>query len=221
MSDRSPRPRGRPKDNAKREAIIEAARRLLLSRGPDVTTEEISAEAGVAKATLYANFSDKDVLIEAVIRRESDRTITDQEFEESQSKSVETALVEFGKRYVSFINQRDLLGWDRLIALAAARDPGLPRRFFAAGPGRGQEMLTSMIDAAMQKGDLKRSDAAVAADDLVGLWMGFVNLEIKLGVREPLTPTEIEARVRRGVANFMAIHSRSRRTSLSKQAPHV
>ncbi|PAT22552.1 hypothetical protein CJ430_31925, partial [Klebsiella pneumoniae] len=34
------------------------------------TTAEIASVAGVAKATLYANFSDKEHLIEAVLRLE-------------------------------------------------------------------------------------------------------------------------------------------------------
>src|SRR3546814_20076088 len=69
-------PRGRPKDDAKKTALLDAARSLLLARGPDVTIDEIAASAGIAKATVYANFAGKNALIEAVIRRESDMTIT-------------------------------------------------------------------------------------------------------------------------------------------------
>ncbi|PRD43211.1 TetR/AcrR family transcriptional regulator [Phyllobacterium phragmitis] len=200
------RPRGRPKDEGKRDAILDAARSLLLARGLEVTTEEIAAQAGVAKATLYANFSDKDDLIEAVIRRESDRTVTDEDFERSRSGPAEVALAEYGKRYLHFINQRETLGWDRLISLAAARNPELPRRFFSAGPGRGQKMLTGIIDAAMERGELKKGDASAAADDLAGLWIGFTNLEIKLGARPPLSPAEINARALRGVQLFTLIY---------------
>jgi TetR/AcrR family transcriptional repressor of mexJK operon len=160
----------------------------------------------VAKATLYANFSDKDDLIESVIRRESDRTVTDEDFEKGRSGPAEDALTEYGKRYLHFINQRETLGWDRLISLAAARNPELPRRLFSAGPGRGQMMLTAMIEAAIKRGELKKVDASAAADDLAGLWIGFTHLEIKLGARPPLSPAEIDARVLRGVQLFMLIY---------------
>ena len=43
----------------------------------DVTTGDVAAAAGVAKATLYANFKDKDELIEAVISRESEHVVAD------------------------------------------------------------------------------------------------------------------------------------------------
>jgi TetR/AcrR family transcriptional repressor of mexJK operon len=201
-----PRPRGRPKDQSKREALLDAARDLLLSRGFDVTTDEIVARAGVARATLYANFADKEDLIEAVLRRESDRTATDAEFEQSRSMPIRDALLAFGERYVSFINERDLAGWDRLIASAASRHPDLPKRFFAAGPSRGQRILTAIIADAIARGALIVTDAAQAADDLAGLWIGFSNLEVKLGARPPLACDEVQARVAHGVDLFMRLY---------------
>lgn len=202
----SNRPRGRPKDGSKREALLKAARQLFLMRGVDVTTEEIALEAKVAKATLYANFSDKEELIEAVIRKESDRTVTNEEFEKSRAMPIETALTAFGIRYLNFINQRESLGWDRLIASAAVRNPELARRFFAAGPGRGQTILRNMIASAMDRGELDQADPETAADDLSGLWLGFVNLEVKLYSREPLTKPEIERRVARGIQLFLSLY---------------
>ena len=65
----TPRQKGRPKDPLKTRAILQAARKLFLEQGTEVTTAEIARVAGVAKATLYANFSDKEHLIEAVLRR--------------------------------------------------------------------------------------------------------------------------------------------------------
>ncbi len=65
----TPRQKGRPKDPLKTQAILQAARKLFLEQGLEVTTAEIARVAGVAKATLYANFSDKEHLIEAVLRR--------------------------------------------------------------------------------------------------------------------------------------------------------
>lgn len=84
-------PRGRPKDDAKKTALLDAARSLLLARGPDVTIDEIAASAGIAKATVYANFAGKNALIEAVIRRESDMTITDEQLARLANRLVKNA----------------------------------------------------------------------------------------------------------------------------------
>ncbi|WP_334147130.1 TetR/AcrR family transcriptional regulator [Hyphomicrobium sp.] len=203
------RPRGRPKDDAKRTAVLEAARTLFLSKGPDVTLDEVAATAGVAKVTLYANFTDKDGLIEEVIRRESNATILDDEFPAFKEAEISDALLDFGLRYVKFINSRDLLGWDRLIASLSGR-ADVAKRFFDMGPGRAQRLLTELIAHAAKRGELNVADADRAADELTGLWLGFVNLEIKLGVRAPLTIEEIEQRVVRGVSIFLAIYETER-----------
>ncbi|HAI29771.1 MULTISPECIES: TetR/AcrR family transcriptional regulator [unclassified Thalassospira] len=200
------RQRGRPKDEAKAIALLDAARHLLLTKGLDVTLEEISICANVSRATIYSRFESKEDLIEAVIRRESDLTITDEEFQLSENLPVKEALIAFGTRYLNFINGRELHGWDRLISSASAAHPELPRKFFDAGPGRGQQMLVDIISKAASRNELCSLDAVTAADELTGLWMGLSNLEIKLGAREPFTQVEIEQKVARGVTLFLKIY---------------
>lgn len=203
------RRRGRPKDQAKVTALFNAARDLFLAKGLDVTLEEIARHANVSKATIYSRVANKEELIEAVIQRESDLTITGDEFQNSDNLAIREALVAFGTRYLYFINGRKLHGWDRLIASASAAHPDLPRKFFDAGPGRGQKMLTEIIARACSKDELSALDPEIAADDLTGLWLGFVNLEIKLGAREPLTSAEIDRKAARGVNLFLKIYGPS------------
>lgn len=201
------RPRGRPKSESKRTGLLDAARILLLTVGPGVTTDDIASRAGVSKSTLYANFSGKMNLIEAVVRREADLTITDEEYARlTQESLTPQSLVNFGIRYVNFINQRDLIGWDRLIALMEAEHPEFHQQIFDLGPGRAQQFLTQLLKQGMQQGFLTQVDADVAADVLTGLWLGFVNLAVKLGVRDPLSAHEIEERVQRGVSIFLRFY---------------
>ncbi len=201
------RGRGRPNDPMKREALLDAARELLLDQGPDVSMEAIAVKAGVAKATLYAKFADKEAIVEAVLRRESDRTITDEQLAESLSMELDEALLAFGRRYMAFINERRLGGWDRLIAAMAVRHPDLSRRFFDLGPGRGQAHLTTIIEHGIANGRINPESAAEAAGDLVGLWLGFTAVEINLLAREPMSASELKKRVERGVALFMRLHA--------------
>ena len=200
------RQRGRPQDNSKTVAILDSARSLFLTKGPNVTLDEIATSSGVAKATLYAKFKDKKAIIEAVIRRESDLTITAEQFTRFSQMPISDALHEFGLQYLAFINNRDLLNWDRLIAALELQNSDLPKRFFDLGPGRGQSLLTKLIEQAIVSGQLSQCNPAQAADTLTGLWLGFVNLEIKLGVRAPLTKPEMKDRVTQGIKNFLIIH---------------
>ncbi len=47
--------------------LIEAAGELMRERGADVSMEQIAARAGVTRATLYRNFTDRYVMYEAVL----------------------------------------------------------------------------------------------------------------------------------------------------------
>ncbi|MBK1788493.1 TetR/AcrR family transcriptional regulator [Prauserella cavernicola] len=58
-----------PRAEATRRKLFEATMRLARSRGlAAVTMDEIAAEAGVAKGTVYYNFGSKDGLVEALLR---------------------------------------------------------------------------------------------------------------------------------------------------------
>jgi AcrR family transcriptional regulator len=51
----------------RRQAIVDSTLPLLLAQGPDLSTREIAAAAGVAEGTIFRAFATKDELIEAVI----------------------------------------------------------------------------------------------------------------------------------------------------------
>ena len=91
--------------------------------------------------------------------------------------------------------------------LFALRHPELPGRFYAAGPGRAQQMLEAIIAEAIEAGTLRASDPQEAADELAGLWLGMTSLAIKLGARPPLSDDEIKQRVERALDVFLRAYS--------------
>lgn len=203
--------RGRPKDESKRQALLGAARRLFLERGAEVTTDEVAAAAGVAKATLYAYFADKSQLIEAVILRESATIISEDLIR--QGVPFEKRLELYGERYVRFVSHKDVAGWDRLVAHGARSDPTLPNRFFDAGPGRWHQLLMELLMSPEAKKALRVPDAHQAADDLTGLWLGLVGLQIRLGAAPSLTTSEVARRVRHGIDVFLSHYRRNQRAA--------
>ena len=54
---------------ADREALLDAAERLIRAHGPAVTLDAIAAEAGVTKPILYRGVGDKDALVQALAER--------------------------------------------------------------------------------------------------------------------------------------------------------
>ena len=53
-----------------RERLLEVAKAAFADAGPDVSLDEIARRAGVGIGTLYRHFPTRDVIVEAVYRRE-------------------------------------------------------------------------------------------------------------------------------------------------------
>ena len=202
------RPPGRPRDPAKREALIQAARTLFLERGSDaVTMDQVLARAGVSRATLYSNFDDKGDLLAAVVGTEAERFLTGEWTEQPSDGPIETILVRFGDGLLCFIADADTLAFERLIAQAAFADPEYNTRFFAAGPGKARGLLVALIEAAQTRRELEPGDAEQAANDLFGLWQGMWRLEIQYGQRAGIGEAELHRLVRHGVRQFLRLYA--------------
>lgn len=200
------RPRGRPKKLECRETLMDAGKDLLLLHGIRVTVDAIVAKAKVAKTTFYTYFRDKEAFIEAVMLRESARTISDEEYFASQNGDLREVLLQFGIRYLAFANEHRLTAWDRLIASANDIYPELALRLYDAGPGRGYRLLTEILRQADKNGNLKIPDPSIAAEELTGIWYGFTVLRVNLKVLPPMTEEEIRTRAERGVDVFYRLY---------------
>lgn len=201
------RGRGRPRKLAAIDALLSAGQELLLAYGLRVTVDMIVAKAQVAKTTFYTYFKDKEAFVEAVMLRESTRTITDEEFLSAHEGELRETLVRFGIQYLTFANEMRLAAWDRLIASANDFYPELALRFYDAGPGRAYRLLAEILREAHSKGNLNIPDPAAAAEELTGLWYGYTILKVNLKVLPPMTPAQIRLRAERGVDLLYRIYS--------------
>lgn len=201
--------RGRPRDPAKREALLAAGRTLFVAHGfGPVTVDQVIVEAGVSRATYYAHFQDKMALLEAIVARESTRIVEDGWVENSLDGDLEEALTGFGVRLLGFLADPDMLAMERLAASAAAFNPNLGRRLFDAGPGRAKAILGRLLAEAQGRGTLGPADRAQALSDLMGLWQGMLRVELNFGLRGRPSPDEIADRARHGARQFLKLYGR-------------
>ncbi len=201
------RGRGRPRDLAKREALLDAGTALFLRDGAGtVTMDQIVAAAGVSRATLYGNFADKGALLAAVIARQSRRIATDAWARDNRSADLETALIVFGTGLLRFLAEDETFAFERLIGQAARAEPRYGAEFFAAGPGRARAVLTDLITAGQERGVLRAADPRQAANDLMGLWQGFWRIEVMYGDRAAPGEDEVRELARHGVNQFLRLY---------------
>src|SRR6478609_2703972 len=89
---------GRPKDIAKRAAILEAAMALFPARGYEGTSvEAIAQAANVSKLTVYSHFADKEALFGAAVTECCAQMLPHRLFEPTAGAPVREALLGIGR----------------------------------------------------------------------------------------------------------------------------
>ena len=201
---------GRPRDPAKVDAIVAAGWRLFLSHGlAPVTMDRIAAEAGVAKATVYANFPDKRTLFAEGVRREMAAIEAAQGLTAplSEAATLRDVLVAFGIGIMSFLTSAGAVDFYASLAGDLRKDPELARMFFDAGPGRTQANLTDILAGPMAV-NLDIPDARDAAELLIGMWQGVTNYRAMLGVDHQAVIDAIPEKVAAAVDRFLKAFTR-------------
>lgn len=186
--------------------MIDAAESLFFERGFTGTTVEAVAErAGVSKVTLYAHFGDRNGLFEAVIGQVAER-MEQGLAATARDQPLAATLEHFGITLLTEILSAKMIDFERHLAPGLRDHPELAARCFDAGPGRFRRKLADILAAAMQRGELASDDPGLAADDLFGLWHGFISAETKFAQGCAPTAPQIRARVARGVQKFLAAY---------------
>jgi TetR/AcrR family transcriptional repressor of mexJK operon len=186
---------GRPRDTAKRCAILLAARRLFLQQGmAGVTMEAVAAAAGVSKMTLYSRFRDKEALFEAVVVHTSEGMIAEMSRTQAEGGTLAESLAALGRAFLALTCSPEMVGAERGLMMALHDNPALAERFYAAGPARTQASVAAVLGAAAERGEIRLDDPLEAASDLLALWQGGMCKRLSLGLETPLSPEQIAAR---------------------------
>ena len=197
---------GRPRDEMKEVAILDAAWALFLARGVESTPmETIAANAGVSKVTLYAHYPDKTALFQATVLREMERIEAAQRPAEPGGTIAER-LRTFGLGLLGYLGSSPAVDFYSVVAGELRRHPDLARAFYDLGPGRTRANLAALIAAAVAAGDLGGIDPVQAAEDLFGLWQGFTNFQLALEVDVAAIRADLPRRVEHGVEVFMRLY---------------
>ncbi|MEJ8865900.1 TetR/AcrR family transcriptional regulator [Pseudomonas jessenii] len=195
---------GRPKDLVKRQAILDAAKVLFLSKGyANTSMDAVAAEAGVSKLTVYSHFNDKETLFSSAVMAKCEEQLPPLFFELPEGVAVETVLLNIARGFHQLINSDESVNLHRLMMTLGSQDPKLAQIFFEAGPERmlhGMERLLSKID---ESGVLRIDKPHNAAEHFFCLLKGAGNFRLLYGCGEPPVGEEAESHVREVVGLFM------------------
>ncbi|MBV9290638.1 MAG: TetR/AcrR family transcriptional regulator, partial [Hyphomicrobiales bacterium] len=188
---------------AKRRQIMDGARTAFLSAGFDgASMNDIARAAGVSKGTLYAYFTSKDELFEAIIRAEKAQT-AERLCVFRREGDAREMLTDFGVRLMRRMCGPGNLALVRVVIAAVEKFPNVGRAFYEAGPLFGATRLADELQALEKAGVLTVPDPERAAWHFLDLCQSYVFKRLLFGVTETASPEEIEASVKAGVEAFL------------------
>ncbi|WDM60382.1 MULTISPECIES: TetR/AcrR family transcriptional regulator [unclassified Pseudomonas] len=204
MSNDAPIGPGRPKDLAKREAILEAAKSLFLSLGyANTSMDAVAAAAGVSKLTVYSHFTDKQTLFCAAVMATCQTQLPDLLFEYPAGAQVEDVLLNIARGFQALISSDEAVKLSRLIMAQGSLDASFGEYFYEAGPKRVLAGMEALLREADERGLLRIDNPLRAAEHFFCLVKGAPDYRLLLGCAGPLEGDEAEAHVREVVGVFL------------------
>jgi TetR/AcrR family transcriptional repressor of mexJK operon len=195
---------GRPKDPAKREAILAAAKVLFLSNGYEGSSmDAIAAEAGVSKLTLYSHFKDKEALFGAAVKATCETRLPRRLFALADGCTIEQVLLDIGHAFQALVNSPESIGLHRVMVAMATQNPALSRMFFDAGPQRLLIDLEQLFIQADKNGMLNMPEPMRAAEHFCSLIKGATHFRLLIGYADLPDAEEAEKHVQDCVAVFV------------------
>ena len=157
------RGRGRPRDPDTDTRITAAAAKLMLQRGFDkMTVDDVAAEAGVGKATVYRRWPSKEDLAVAAMEE-----IYSAEIREPDTGSIRTDLVQSYRDVLNFVNSSDGAAYLRMSIAESTRDPRIAA-LYCSSTERAERRAARIFERAIDRGEI-RGDIDI---DSVVQWLG-------------------------------------------------
>ena len=199
---------GRPKDLAKRAAILEAAKRLFSNEGFNgASMDQIAAEAGVSKLTVYSHFGDKEALFTAAVRAKCEELLPDDLFAEELKGPLRTQLMAIANAFFALASSDEAISTQRMMmALGQADDP-LRKLFWEAGPQRTQDAFAAFLQSRVKVGELEIPDVPVAAGQFFSLIKGEIHGRMLCGLCVRPASTDVAAHIEATVDMFLRAYA--------------
>jgi len=190
------------KKGRKFDQVLEGARAIFMRDGFEgASVDEIARAAQVSKATLYSYFPDKRLLFSEVARIECNRQAEEALGIMDESASVEEVLYETANRAVRFFLSDFGQQVFRICVSESHRFPELGARFYESGPKLLRARMGCILQAYVDRGDLKIDDMELATAQFGELCKSDLFVQCLCGVGKNHSEADI-ARVVKGVVEM-------------------
>ena len=192
-------------DEAKTEAILDAAADVFADRGLAAPMEAIARRAGVSKQTLYNRYRGKNDLVRALVIQKSDQIIGPLHARDAAAPPREV-LADFARNMLNLANSKSPV-FLRTIIQSAGEMPDLAQEVFEAGPLRSRLELAAYLAEQARLGRLVVAEPEEAAEFFAGMVTGQRQLRALLGLHKPTPPEQIDRLAQEAADRFVKAYA--------------
>lgn len=190
---------------ARREAILEVASQVFLEFGFERTSmSEIVKRIGGSKSTIYGYFPSKEALFLAVTHaagaKHVDTALAD--FAAYGGGNLALALTRFSEKLVGFLCSDESVAVQRMV-LGEAGHSDIGQLYYEGGPKRGLTVLAEVFRQAMERGELRREDPWIVAQQFGALINAESQYRWYYRDAAALTKAQVKRAAERAVVVFM------------------
>ncbi|SNR33867.1 TetR/AcrR family transcriptional regulator [Puniceibacterium sediminis] len=198
-------PAAKVRRGRKFDQVLNGAREIFMRDGFEgASVDDIARAAGVSKATLYSYFPDKKLLFMEVANTQCALQADEALHTIDMSQPPSIVLPQIGNSFLGFILSDMGQRIFRICVAEADRFPELGRAFYNSGPKKVHGAITDYIQAAADRGELRVSDCALAADQFAELCKSDIWPRLVFGISTSFTKAEKARVVDGAIATFMA-----------------
>jgi len=168
---------GRPtpaQQEQRHEELLNVALDIFLDRGFEQTTmEEIAAEVGMSKRTVYSRYADKGALFKATVRRAIEQyTMPRDVLEAAATADLEQTLAAIARLRIANVATPVGTKLQRILAAQSYRFPELFNAAFEQGAGPTIDFLSDLFVRYTREGAIEVADPRRAATAFLSLAAG-------------------------------------------------
>lgn len=195
---------GRPKDLSKRAAILDAAKRLFAREGfGGVSMDQIAAEAGVSKLTVYSHFGDKEALFRAAIQAKCEEMLPNDLFQLELKGSLRHQLKAIASAFFALITSDEAISTHRMMLAPGNADDALKRIFWEAGPQRTHDAFAAFLQARVDNRELDVPDVRRASEQFFTLIKGELHGRMMCGLCDKPVRGDVSSHIDATVDMFL------------------
>ncbi|PCI48227.1 MAG: hypothetical protein COB49_06260 [Alphaproteobacteria bacterium] len=164
--------------SSKKAAILDAATKMFLDLGYGATSmNALVAKIGGSKATIYAHFTSKQVLFEAVTEHVLEKHITAIHSDELKNLGLKEGLMVIGQKLLELVSSDHHIRLSRLVMAETPNFPEIGRAYYDRGPLIANKDISAFLISATQGSEKKLPDPDKTASHFSAMLIHHIFLE--------------------------------------------